>query len=58
MARDKKSEAATIGLMIGLYCRDKHGGAELCRDCAGLRAYALQRLAACSYEPKPACRPR
>lgn len=42
--------------MIGLYCRGRHCGRELCASCAGLLAYAGERLARCPHRPKPACR--
>ena len=50
-------EKATIQFMIGHYCRLKHGSAQPCPDCAGLRAYAWARLDACRYgEEKPSCK--
>lgn len=50
-------ERRTISLMIALYCRDHHGGVgELCPGCAGLDAYAGQRLDRCVFGPaKPTC---
>ncbi|HUI25120.1 MAG TPA: nitrous oxide-stimulated promoter family protein [Candidatus Kryptonia bacterium] len=42
--------------MIGLFCRDHHGGRQLCSDCATLLAYAHQRLEKCPFgEDKPTC---
>ena len=53
IARERK----TIEAMILLYCRDQHGSKQaLCGDCAGLWAYAQQRLDRCPYgETKPTC---
>ena len=51
--REKKS----IGLMIEIYCRGNHRTeGPLCEDCRALLAYAEQRLSACPFEDKPACR--
>jgi len=42
---------------IDVFCRENHGPREgLCVHCAGLLAYALQRLDACPMDPKPKCR--
>jgi len=46
----------TVRLMIGLYCRRRHGGKELCDNCRELAAYAEARIRGCHYgEKKPAC---
>ena len=52
-----RRERETIKVMIDIYCREKHGRAgSLCPDCAGLRDYALLRLAKCPFgEAKPTC---
>lgn len=43
-------EKETIGLMIDLYCHDKHdSGERLCDNCAGLLQYAHQRLDKCPF---------
>lgn len=45
-------EKQTVGEMIALYCRHKHGGGhggELCADCRALSDYALQRLERCRF---------
>ena len=44
--------------MVHLYCRAHHGAArDLCRDCAGLLAYAEQRIEKCPFGiDKPVCR--
>lgn len=47
----------TVALMIGLYCRHKHGTQELCDDCRELLNYATARLERCQYgDNKKACR--
>ena len=50
-------EAKTIGFMIDIYCRDRHGAHDdLCPECAELRDYALARLDKCpSQESKSTC---
>jgi hypothetical protein len=51
------AEKETISLMLGLYCRDKHGHKEgLCEQCSQLEAYAHQRLERCQFiSDKPVC---
>jgi hypothetical protein len=52
-------EARTVRIMIALYCRRLHHARRdsLCPDCAGLQAYALQRLQRCPFKAaKPACK--
>lgn len=52
-------EKATIGQMIGIYCRRRHSSPRnsLCPDCAALLSYALQRLDRCPKgETKTSCR--
>lgn len=50
-------EKATVGLMIGLYCRRKEGNRELCPACAELLEYARARLDCCPHgNGKPACK--
>ncbi|MEA3277467.1 MAG: nitrous oxide-stimulated promoter family protein [Pseudomonadota bacterium] len=53
IAREKQ----TIEVMMGIYCRDHHGGARgLCGECGKLLDYALRRLDTCPFqEAKPAC---
>ncbi len=48
----------TVGKMIRLFCRLKHGSSEkLCDDCAELLEYATKRLHACPYSTnKPQCK--
>lgn len=54
--RKNEEELKTIGIMMGIYCHDKHGGKKLCGDCAELLAYAEKRLNLCPHHPKPACK--
>jgi hypothetical protein len=51
------NEARTVAAMIRIFCRAQHGaGKNLCGECAGLLAYALERIEQCpfGYE-KPVC---
>jgi len=49
-------ERRTIAAMIAIYCRDHHRSRALCERCAGLEAYALERIDRCVYGPgKPTC---
>ncbi|NBC15449.1 MAG: nitrous oxide-stimulated promoter family protein [Gammaproteobacteria bacterium] len=52
-----RREQRTIAAMLRIYCRHHHGIRDgLCNDCAGLHAYAEQRLGACPFQAeKPAC---
>lgn len=44
-------EDRTVAAMITLYCRDRHGTAgTLCAACAGLAAYAHERLRKCPFQ--------
>ena len=45
----RQREKETVSLMIAIYCRKKHGGKELCPDCAALEAYARQRSDKCPF---------
>lgn len=58
MARDRiEGEKRVVELMIRLYCRHKEGNRKLCSSCAGLLAYAQQRLDRCPFgEAKSTCR--
>jgi hypothetical protein len=54
MAREEK----TIAVMVGLYCRGRHGGArkQLCADCRQFLEYARLRLGRCPFqENKTTC---
>ncbi len=56
MIKSLDEEVKTVKLMIGLYCRLHHGGAELCDSCRELADYAEKRIMACPYGgEKPAC---
>lgn len=49
-------EIRTVGIMIAMYCRDRHGAKVLCVNCRDLAAYAEQRVRKCPFgENKPAC---
>ena len=54
-------ELRTVGVMLRIACRDRHGAAAhdadgLCSECAGLLDYARKRLAGCPFGPeKPTC---
>jgi hypothetical protein len=59
-SRRLRREYLTIKSMLQISCTDRHGekqGANgLCSECAGLLAYAGQRLTNCPYgENKPTC---
>ncbi|MCX5797221.1 MAG: nitrous oxide-stimulated promoter family protein [Elusimicrobia bacterium] len=50
-------ERLTIAAMLGIYCRAKHGGMDLCAECADLLVYAANRLEHCRYGGgKPPCK--
>ena len=57
--KDKRArEKHVVGEMIALYCRGKHGTkrGNLCKECAGLLAYAHERSDKCPYmENKTFC---
>lgn len=65
VARRLRREERTIAVMIGMYCRDRHGDERppggrgddaLCPECADLLAYARRRTAACRFgAAKPTC---
>ncbi|MBI5240087.1 MAG: nitrous oxide-stimulated promoter family protein [Elusimicrobia bacterium] len=43
--------------MIGIYCRAKHGGMDLCAECSDLLVYAANRLEHCGFGgDKPPCK--
>lgn len=52
----RQREKEVVSLMIGLYCRKKHGGKTLCDACAALDAYAKNRSDHCPFmESKTFC---
>ncbi len=54
--KKRQREKETVSLMISLYCRKKHGGKELCSDCAALETYARSRSDHCPFmETKTFC---
>jgi hypothetical protein len=50
-------ETRTVSAMIQIYCRAHHGARkDLCGECAGLLAYAKQRIDRCPFGyDKPVC---
>lgn len=51
-------ELHTLEVMIGMYCRGRHGTrrADVCGECGALLDYARVRLRSCLYgEGKPVC---
>ena len=54
--KTKEREAETLTRFIEIYCREKHQLPALCQECADLLAYAIRRLQACRYDPKPKCK--
>jgi hypothetical protein len=50
-------EVRTVSAMIHIYCRARHGAVkDLCTDCAGLLAYAEERISNCPFGmDKPVC---
>lgn len=53
----REREKNTVRLMIGLYCKKKHGTKEiLCAECRALQEYALLRSEKCPFmETKTFC---
>ncbi len=52
----REREKCIVTQMIGLYCRKKHGGRELCGECKELAEYARQRSDRCPFmENKTFC---
>lgn len=47
--KKRQREKQMVTEMIRLYCRKKHGGRELCPDCAALAEYARQRSDKCPF---------
>lgn len=56
ITKKREREKKMVSQMIRLYCRKKHGGKELCRQCAELEKYAQQRSDKCPFmENKTFC---
>ena len=57
MATTIEREKKTIGAMVRVFCRGRHGTTEgICPECRQLQGYAERRLDKCPYgEAKPAC---
>ena len=55
--RRTEREIQTVRKMIGIYCRNHHGGGKtLCEECRKLSVYAEQRAKKCPFgDDKPAC---
>ena len=52
----REREKQVVEAMIRLYCRKKHGGKELCPQCAALLDYACRRSDHCPFmETKTFC---
>ncbi|MGN1110123.1 MAG: nitrous oxide-stimulated promoter family protein [Oscillospiraceae bacterium] len=47
--KKRRHEKQMVTEMIRLYCRKKHGGRELCPDCAALAEYARLRSDKCPF---------
>lgn len=56
-ATKREKEKELVSQMIALYCKKKHGSRHgLCRECAALNAYAVQRSDQCPFmETKTFC---
>ena len=51
------TEKRTIRAMMKIFCKDHHGSASLCCDCADMLEYAYKRIDHCTYGiDKPACK--
>jgi hypothetical protein len=52
-----RREKKTIGVMIGMYCRARHGAAAApCGECGALLSFAHRKIDACVFHSdKPAC---
>ncbi len=57
MSNRIEEEIATIERMIRIYCHDKEGNNELCKECEELLSYSKKRLRSCPFkEKKTTCR--
>ena len=56
-SRRIRREKKTIGTMIGMYCRSRHGrSVESCEACRSLLSYAELKIDKCFFhDSKPAC---
>ena len=56
ITKKREREKKIVSQMIKLYCCKKHGGKELCKQCAELEAYAKSRSDHCPFmEHKTFC---
>lgn len=54
--KKREREKCIVGEMIELYCRKKHSGKPLCRECEELKQYAEMRSDKCPFmENKTFC---
>ncbi|MCR5325185.1 MAG: nitrous oxide-stimulated promoter family protein [Bacteroidales bacterium] len=52
-----EEEKQVVRWMIGLFCRKKHNGKNLCPDCSALASYCNSRLEHCRFgNDKPTCK--
>ena len=58
MRKEKRvvRDAKVLTAFINVYCRENHGGLELCEECRGVLEYALRRNGKCPLDPKPKCK--
>jgi hypothetical protein len=68
--REEKKESGVLVNFVRIYCEAKHGAriemkdarempagkTVLCRECAELVEYAMEKLRMCPLSPKPSCR--
>jgi hypothetical protein len=51
-----RRERITLEVMMGMYCQEHHGEADLCPGCAALLDYAGRRIDTCRFgDMKPTC---
>ena len=56
ISKKREQEKELVSLMIRIYCRKKHGGKTLCKECAELENYAHSRSDKCPFmENKTFC---
>ena len=56
ISKKREQEKELVSLMIRIYCRKKHGGKPLCKECAELENYAHSRSDKCPFmENKTFC---
>ncbi len=56
ISKKREQEKELVSLMIRIYCRKKHSGKPLCKECAELENYAHSRSDKCPFmENKTFC---